>query len=124
MTTPSTSSSEPPPQKPVPIDVIAEGLTQNSTAIVQQGLDLFAHSRRGLNSFALGRALSLAVKRAKPDIVRYLLDTTDVKVESWPSARINSAMDMAGEEGVGRVIEVLEVLVEKGWDINGRREVG
>ena len=66
----------------------------------------------------------MAVKRAKPDIVRYLLDTTDVKVENWPSARINSAMEMAGKEGVGRVIEVLEVLVEKGWDINGREQGG
>ncbi len=104
----------------MPIDVIAEGLTHNSTAIVQQGLDLYANSRRGLNSFTLDRALSLAVKRAKPDIVRYLLDTTDVKVESLPSARIGSAMDMAGEEGVGSIIGVLNVLVERGWDGNGR----
>ena len=104
----------------MPIDVIAEGLTQNSTAIVQQGLDLYANSRGGLDSFALDRVLSFAVKRAKPDIVRYLLDTTDVKVESLPSARIRSAMDMAGEEGVGSIIEVLNVLVEKGWDVNDR----
>ena len=108
----------------MPIDLIAEGLTQNSSAIVQQGLDLYANSRRGLNSFALDRALSLAVKSAKPDIVRYLLDTTDVKVESLPSARISSAMDVVGEEGVGRIIEVLNVLVEKGWDVNGRGQGG
>ena len=124
MTTPLISSSQPPPQKPVPIDVIADGLTQNSTARVQQGLDLFANSRRGLDPFALDRVLSLAVKRAKPDIVRYLLDTTDVKVESLPAARIRSAMDMAGEEGVGRVMEVLEILVEKGWDVDGRGQGG
>ena len=104
----------------MPIAVIAEGLTQNSTAIVQQGLDLYANSHRGLNSFAPNRALFLAVKRAKPDIVRYLLDTTDVKVESLPSARIRSAMDMAGGEGVESITEVLNVLVEKGWDVNGR----
>ena len=108
----------------MPIDLIAEGLAQNSTTIVQQGLDLYANSRRGLNSFALNRALSLAVKRAKPDIVRYLLDTTDVKVENLPTARIGSAIDMVGEEGVGRIIEVLKVLVEKGWDVNGRGQGG
>ena len=51
----------------------------------------------------------MAVKRAKPDIVRYLLDTTDVKVENLPSARISSAMDMVGEEGVESIVEVLNV---------------
>ena len=51
--------------------------------------------------------------------MRYLLDTTVVKAENLPTARIGSAMDMVGREGVERIIEVLNVLVEKGWDVNG-----
>lgn len=126
-TTPSTSSSSgPPSQKPAaPIDAIAEGLTQNSTALVQQGLDLFANNSRGdLSPFALDRVPAWAVKCAKPDVVRYLLDTTDVKVENLPAARIGEAMEMVGGEGVERVIGVLNVLVEQGWDVNGSGEGG
>lgn len=100
------------------MDLIAEGLAQNSTAIVQQGLDRFANSRRGLDYSALYRILSFAVQSGKPDIVRYLFDTTDVKVEYVPFAKINMPMGMAGEQPVRKVIEVMEVLVEKGWDIN------
>lgn len=102
------------------MDVIAEGLAQDSTAIIQQGLDLFANSSKGLDAFALYRAFSLAVKRAKPDIVRYFLDTTDVKVKSSILPSIDMAVQLADEEGegVGKVIEVLEILVEKGWDVN------
>ena len=118
MTAPSTSLSQPPPQRRVPIDVIAEGITQNSTAIVQQGLDLFASSRIGLDAFSLDRALSLAVRLAKLDIVRYIIDKTDVKVEGFLYYKIDMAMNTAGEEPAGKVIEVLDVLVEKGWDIN------
>lgn len=129
MTTPSTSSSQPPPQKPVRIDFLYEGVIHNSTAIIQQGLDLFANSSKKINFFSPHRALSLAIKRAKPDIVRYVLDTTDTTVESLSLTSILHALRMVDEEGegstdLGKVVEVLEVLVEKGWDINGGAQSG
>lgn len=118
MTTPSTSQSQLPPQKAGPMDLIAEGLAQNSTAIVQQGLDIFASCRGGLDYSALYETLTFAVGSGKPDIVRYLLDRTDAKVEYVSFEQINMAMSTSDEEPAGKVIEVMEVLVEKGWDIN------
>ena len=100
------------------MDIIAEGLTQNSTAIVQQGLDRYASRPRGLGYSALYETLTFAVRSGKPDIVRYLLDTTNAKVEYVSFEQINMAMSTAGEGPAGKVIEVMEVLVDKGWDIN------
>lgn len=120
-----------PPQTPplaAPMDLIAAGLDQNSTALVQQGLDLFARrGRRGLDAVALDRALALAVRRASPDVVRYLLDAAGARAGGVAAGRIGAAVhggdEGEGEEGVGRVgrvVGVLEVLVERGWDVNGR----
>ena len=64
----------------------------------------------------LDRILSLAVKSAKPDIVRFLCDRTDVEVGRLGTGRVGGAVE--GEE-VGRVRGVLEVLVERGWGLEG-----
>ncbi|KAI9776906.1 MAG: hypothetical protein M1835_005382 [Candelina submexicana] len=91
-----------------PMDIIISGLAENSLTKIQQGLDIFSTSpKRGLGSGILDRVLKLAVTQAKPDIVRYLLDETRYKF---------------GEEELGYrlqdVIAVLDILVERGWDIN------
>lgn len=117
MTTP-TPQTQPQPLNPSARDIISNGIDNNSISQVRQGLDLFAQSRRGLDSFSLDWALSLAVKRARPDIVRYLLDETDVKVEGLSPLKVGIAARDHNIE-VGKVREVLEVLVEKGWDVNG-----
>lgn len=120
-------SSQPPSAKPDPMEIIASGLTQNSPILVQQGLDIFANSRRGLDSTTLDRVLNFAVKRAKPDIVRYLLDKTGCTVEKLRPYYVGVAVGFIGKGEdeecrceVGDVIGVLEALVERGWDINGR----
>ena len=61
--------------------------------------------------------------------MRYVLDTTDEKVENMRFTCILQALRMIDEEGVGStklgyVIEVLEVLVENGWDVNEGAENG
>jgi hypothetical protein len=98
-------------------DIISNGIDNNSISQVCQGLDLFAQSRRGLDSFSLDWALSLAVKRVQPDIVRYLPDETDAKVEGLSPLKVGIAPRDQNIE-VGKVQEVLEVLVERGWDVN------
>ena len=122
MTTP-TLQTQPQPPKPSARDIISNGIDNNSISQVRQGLDLFAQSRRGLDSFSLDWALSLAVKRARPDIVRYLLDETDVKVEGLSPLKVGIAARDQNIE-VGKVKEVLEVLVEKGWDVNRSEGTG
>ena len=80
----------------------------------------------GLDAVALDRALALAVRRASPDVVRYLLDAAGARAGGVAAGRIGAAVGEGeeGEEGgvgrVGRVVGVLEVLVERGWDVNGR----
>ena len=83
----------------------------------------------------------MAVKSAKPDIVRFLCDRTDVEVGRLGTGRVGEGLERkggvgeegvgsgkegvgSGKEGVGSVIEVLEVLVERGWDVNGGGEGG
>lgn len=148
-----TPNPNPPPQKPM--DLVASALTHNSPTTLQQALDLFANnSRRGLTPTILDRVLNLAVKRAKPDLVRYLLDHSGggggmgigcsiEKVRPWSvgvAVRGGGEEKGEGEEGheggkgkergeegkgegkvkEGDVIKVLDVLVERGWDVNGR----
>lgn len=121
MTTPSSQPPSPFPSSPR--TTISDGIDQNSIPKVRHGLDLFAHSRRGLDSFGLDWALSLAVKRARPDIVRYLLDETDGKVDGLSPFKVGIAARDPGIE-VGKVEEVLKVLVERGWDVNGMEASG
>ncbi|KAI9704736.1 MAG: hypothetical protein M1836_006516 [Candelina mexicana] len=113
------------PKKQNPMDIIMSGLAENSVTKIQQGLDLFSTKSRGLDSDTLDRVLNLAVTQAKPNIVRYLLDETKCTVEGlspWYVGRAAGAIDGYGEEELGYrlrdVIAVLDILVERGWDIN------
>ncbi len=123
---PPNPSSQAACAKPSPMETIYSGITQNSFTLVQQGLDIFASSRKGLTSRVLDRTLNLAIKRAKPGIVRYLLDETDCSVAglSWfhvgfaATTKGNGAGEWGFECEVEDVIAVLEVLVEKGLDVN------
>ena len=83
----------------------------------------------GLDAVALDRALALAVRRASPDVVRYLLDAAGARAGGVAAGRIGAAVGEVDEEGeeedggvgkVGRVVGMLEVLVERGWDVDGR----
>lgn len=121
-TSPSTTPN-PPPQNPM--DLVASALTHNSPALIQQALDLVSTtSRRGLTPTVRDRILNLAVKRAKPDLVRYLLDgNAGCSVEGVRPGSVGVAARGEGGEEEGKegdVIKVLDVLVERGWDVNGR----
>ena len=66
--------------------------------------------------------------------MRFLCDTTDVEVGRLGTGRVGEGLERkggvgeegvgSGKEGVGSVIEVLKVLVERGWDVNGGGEGG
>ncbi len=105
---------------PDPMSLIAAGLTANSPPQIRHALDLYAASRRGLTPAILDRVLAFAVRRGKPDIVRYLIDEAGCRVEG---VRAESVGRGEGEEG-GDVVGVLEVLVGRGWDVNGGGEGG
>lgn len=124
---PPPPSTPPPPNPPPqnPMDLVASALTHNSPKLLQQALDLFSTaSRRGLTPTVRDRILNLAVKRAKPDLVRYLLDgNVGCSVEGVRPGSVGVAARGEGGEEEGKegdVIKVLDVLVERGWDVNGR----
>ena len=113
---PPQSLPHPPPESQIkPSELLWTGISQNSIPKVRQSLDEYAHSRRGLDVSILKRALGTAVREAKPDIVRYLLDETDVKSEALNFQSVGLASREAAAE---EVEEVLDILIEKGWDIN------
>lgn len=128
MAAPTISSLQSRSQLPSPRDIIVSGVRQNSIHPVRHDLDLFAHSSKGLNSFTLDWALSFAIKKAQPDIARYLIDETDIAVERLSPLNVGYAVRQLdtpiGEGEVRRLQEVLEVLVEKGWDINSEEGSG
>lgn len=121
---PSPFPSTTPPPTQNPMDLVASALTHNSPALLQQALDLFSTtSRRGLTPTVRDRILNLAVKRAKPDLVMYLLDGDGGdgwSVEGVRPGSVDVAARGEGGEEEGDVIKVLDVLVERGWDVNGR----
>lgn len=118
----STPPSQPQP-KETPRTIISKGIDNNSIPEVRRGLNLFIHSKRGLDSFHLDWTLALAVKRAQPGMVRYLLEESDVTVEGLSPLAVGVAA-RDPETEVGKVLEVLEVLVERGWDINAEDRSG
>lgn len=110
-----------------PRDILATAIATNSIPGIQHGLDLFAQSRRGLGDNTLEWLLNLAVKSSKRDVVKYLVDVAGARVEMVRAQTVGIASreeegesgERDGKEGgVEKVIQVLEVLVQRGWDVN------
>ncbi|KAL8699463.1 MAG: hypothetical protein Q9201_005990 [Fulgogasparrea decipioides] len=110
-----------------PRDILVTAIATNSIPEIQHGLDLFAQSRCGLSDNNLEWALNLAVKSSKPDVVSYLVDVAGARVEMVRAQTVGTASggeegereERDGEEGgMEKVIQVLEVLVQRGWDVN------
>lgn len=79
-------TTQQPPQDPQntaesPRETISQGIDTNSTEKINAGLELFRQSRRGLTASTLEWALNFAVKRAKADIVKFLVDDKGARVE-------------------------------------------
>lgn len=101
---------------PKPSELLHTGISQDSASTVRRALDAYAqNTRRGLDATTLKRALNSAIAQAKPAVVRYLLDETEVKVSAVTVGSVGRAAADAEE---GFVEEVLEGLVGRGWDVN------
>ena len=100
------------------MDLILAGLAQqNPIPTVQQGLELIAaRSPKGLTPALLQRVLNLAVKKKRADVVKWLIDEGGAEVGMVRGASLGGFVGGGGGEGGGE--GVLEVLVERGWDVN------
>lgn len=114
-----------------PRDILIAAVASNSIPQIQRGLDLFAQSRRGLGDNTREWLLNLAVQSRKPDVVRFLVDVAGARVEMVRAQTVGRAgregegegerggeRDGKEEGGVEKVIQVMEVLVQRGWDVN------
>ena len=98
------------------MDLILAGLAQqNPIPTVQQGLELIARrSPKGLTPALLQRVLNLAVKKKRADVVKWLIDEGGAEMGMVRGVSLGGFVGGGEEGGEG----VLEVLVERGWDVN------
>ncbi|MCJ1374400.1 hypothetical protein MMC20_005632 [Loxospora ochrophaea] len=124
MADPSPSSHDRSQEQPTPLDTIYTGIEQNSISSLRQGFELLTLNPKGLTPFRLDKILAFAIKQARPGMVRYLLDETDATVNGIHLLTVSAAArDWATKQEKGRSVEgVLDVLVERGWDVNKKEE--
>lgn len=110
-----------------PRDILVTAIANNSIPEIQRGLNLFAQSRHGLGDNTLEWLLNLAVKSSKPDVASFLVDVAGARVETVRAQTVGRASreeeegggERDGKKGeVEKVIQVMEVLVQRGWDVN------
>lgn len=147
---PHITTTNPNPD-PSPASLLQTGIAQNDPRTVRLSLELYAaaratdpnrngngNSNKNLNAIRT-RALSGAVAKAKPDVVRFLLDELKegegmgIGVEDVRGRDVGLAAEGVGgnangdAEEKGRVEDVekvLEVLVARGWDVNAEEGDG
>ena len=73
------------------MDLITHALTKNSPPLLRQGLDRVAHSPRGLTPAIRDRVLEMAVKKGKPDVVRFLVDECGFEVGGVRAGAVGAA---------------------------------
>ncbi|KAI4126333.1 MAG: hypothetical protein LQ338_003810 [Usnochroma carphineum] len=102
-----------------PRTLLTTAILQNSLPDLRTALDRFLQTPRGLDKAALEWALNLAVKRARPEVVRWLLEETEAEVGMVGVGSLGVGGREVGEGVEGKeVVGILEILVERGWDVN------
>jgi len=94
--------------------IIEDGLAEDDVTKVQTGLKL-AESRKRKDSKLLAVTLAKCIPSGSLNVLRYLL-----KQEEAPLSRVSP--ELVQQCPVEKISEVLQILVDSGWDINQHDE--